>query len=213
MFTYSFFVLWFSLMSPLIYSPGPANFTVAAISVRSGLTASFSFIAGLSTVNFFIPLIVGLAFGYLYQSLPLVFRLIETIGALYVCYLGYGFFKAKKHKNGLSAYKNEKPDFKKGLLFQFVNGKFYPTLIMMYSQFLENPHRVFLEVFVMTTMILLLALSSYLVWGLMGAAINRLLKEDNAVFVQKYVFGGLLLLVGLWLLVENIMHWLSLINL
>lgn len=199
-------IIWLSLMIPLIFSPGPANLSVAGLAAKKGLQGAIPFIAGISTINIGLLLVIGFAFGQLHNTAPTIFKLIEFFGAIYVCYLGKCFLKP-------AADKNDKPlelnlGYKNGLILQLLNGKFYPTVIMMFTSFLNNPQSYELDVIIISVMLTLLAIISYILWGTIGTLITSSLDSKKADFVQRYIFGGMLLAIGLWLFYENMLYWL-----
>ena len=100
-----------------------------------------------------------------------------------------------------------KLSFSNGLILQILNGKFYPTAIMMFSIFLDNQTHIKQDVIIISFMLTGLALVSYLLWASIGSLIEQKLSAEKALFIQRYLFGGLLLLTGLWFVFENIYYW------
>lgn len=200
-------LIWLGLMCPLIFSPGPANLSVAGLAAQKGIKGSIPFIAGISTINICLLLFIGLAFGQLHQAAPTTFKVIELLGALYVCYLSKCFLNPSKTKNNNQLELNL--GYKHGLLLQILNGKFYPTSIMMFATFLNNPLTYKFDVLIISIMLTVLAIISYILWGTIGTIITNSLDSKKANFVQRYVFGGMLLSIGIWLIYENLLYWLG----
>ena len=200
------FILWLGVMAPLIFSPGPANLSVAGAASNSGFRSIIPFVAGISTVNITMLLIIGFSFSQLHSSAPLLFKSIEFLGAIYICYLSYFFLRAPTIKT--IDDKNQNPlSFINGLMLQLLNGKFYPSAVMMFSIFLDNQSNLFQDTIIISLMLTVLAILSYSMWAIIGSAIKYGLNETTSIFIQRYVFGTLLLITGLWFLSESIIYW------
>lgn len=210
MFSPHTFVLWLSVMSPLIFSPGPANLSVAGAAAQGGIRQTLPFIAGVSLVNLILLFSIGFAFSSLHQGAPFIFKIIELIGALYICYLSSCFLKTpsstdKQHSSEIIL------NFRSGITIQLLNGKFYPSTIMMFSLFLDESQAMPQQIIIISLMLTLLALSSYGFWAMLGHTIHHNLDNKKAIFIQRFVFGGMLLLTGLWFLIENFYYWYALL--
>lgn len=75
----------------------------------------------------------------------------------------------------------------------------------MFSIFLDDPLHISRDVFILTVLLTVLALGSYSLWALIGKAITQVLDGKKAEFVQRYVFGGALLVIGIGLVGENLL--------
>jgi threonine/homoserine/homoserine lactone efflux protein len=203
MMTLQTFANWLALMSPLIFSPGPANLSVANLVARGGIKGSLPFILGITTVNIALLLLIGMLIGQLQDTLPQVFDVISLIGALYVCYLASLFIRQAPKTTSSEANKQEHLGFKQGLLLQLLNGKYYPTAITMFTIFINHDQIAWIQVLMLSAMLTGLALISYMIWGMLGSAIKTYLNGQIAFFIQKYLFGGILFLIGIKLLLNN----------
>jgi threonine/homoserine/homoserine lactone efflux protein len=193
--------LWLALMCPLIFSPGPANLSVAGLTTQHELRAAMPFIGGLCSVNLCLLLLIGFAFGQLHHLNPYVFNVIEIIGALYIGYLSYCFFTSPPF-NEIEASKTKHLNYCNGVTLQLLNAKFYPTVMMMYSTFLEDQTHIFRDVLLISILLTLLGFSSYLFWAFIGTTINKTFSPHKINFIQRYVFSGMLLIIGIWLLFD-----------
>ena len=196
-------ILWLSVMTPLIFSPGPANISVAGSAAKGGLRSTLPFIAGISCVNLLLLVSIGLTFSQLQHGAPTLFKAIELLGAAYICYLAFCFLAPPKPSQKQTSNVS-KLNFYSGITLQLLNGKFYPTTIMMFSLFLDQSANIRLQVLTISLMLTLLAIVSYLLWGTLGTVVQKSLSSNRAEFVQRYVFGGLLLITGIWFMIENI---------
>lgn len=198
--TFHDLVIWCSLMLPIMMSPGPANIATASVSASHGWKAAFAFCSGVMTTNIVVTSLVGCGMGALYARYHSFFHILEHLGALYIIYLGYYILKsASKPKK--SSGSESKLTYKDGVLLQLLNAKFYPTVLMMFSIFIDEDSSSVFDVAVLVATFLIAAAINYVLWTLVGAELS---KRQNPVtlWIQRYGFGGTLSLVGLWLLLH-----------
>lgn len=193
--------LWLGLMCPLILSPGPANLCIAGVAARTGFRSTISAMAGFTTINLVMSFSMGMLFIHLTDGMPVLFSYIEVIGAAYVFYLGLCFMKTKSTSFEESE-KHQRFGYRSAFFLQLLNGKLYPTLIMMFSVFTKNASPPFSEIAYISLALCGLALASYIIWSALGSLLKRFLAGQMGLFVQRYVFGGVLLLIGIKLIAD-----------
>jgi threonine/homoserine/homoserine lactone efflux protein len=200
-------IKWLWLMLPLFFSPGPANLALASASSRSGFRAVLPFICGLLAVDLVVVPLLGLGCGALFKEYPYIFRALETAGVIYVFYLAQKIFRSKSTSTLTSSENLRGFGFSGGVVLQLLNGKLLAMIMMMYSQFLEDPKNIISEVLILTLMFNIGATSAHLSWGKFGAFLREILKSSRAQKIQRWTFSLLLLFVSMWLLYENIRSW------
>lgn len=196
--------LWLALMCPLILSPGPANLCIAGKASQSGFKSTLPLMAGFTTINIIATVSVGLLFSVITQQAPMLFKTLDLLGALYICYLGYCFFNIHASAGSQTNQSQNNLGYRSALLLQLFNGKLYPTLIMMFTVFIHSDKPPTTEILLLSFATCMLAAASYVSWSGLGTILNRVLAGTVAVFVQRYVFGGMLLLIGIKLFIEAI---------
>ncbi|WP_253822082.1 LysE family transporter [Vibrio sp. 99-8-1] len=87
----SLFLIWLSVMFPLVFSPGPANIVFAASGARVGVRKSLPLLAGIDLVFIIKSLIIGFGLGQAVQNYSSLMNVVQLIGASYLIYLGIGF--------------------------------------------------------------------------------------------------------------------------
>lgn len=192
------FFLWCAVMLPLIFSPGPANISTASLAASQGFRGALPYTLGIGLINCLVTGVVGLGMGLIYAEYRQAFQVLECAGALYIVYLGYRILSAppKSCAEGQRAL-----GFRDGVIFQCFNSKLFPMLIMMFSQFIDGDRSTGWEVFELSALLVVVSHLSYILWACLGAAIGRY-KSERADRLQRYGFGGLLTVVGLWLFVH-----------
>ena len=199
--TLEWVLLWFSFMIPLLASPGPANIMISSLAGTFGFRKILGFIAGLTFWNTVSCFLVGLFFGLIHAKFDGLFHVIEILGSVYILYLAYVFYRnsQKLSDSNLDSVKLKEPSFSSGLLMQTLNGKLYPVLSLMFSQFLDSHTQAIKELLLLCLLFPLLCLVIYLFWGAVGAHLHRSLSLSQKK-IQMKVSALVLALTGLWLL-------------
>ena len=196
-------ILWFTLMLPLIITPGPANIATASTSASSGFRAAMVFVAGVLLVNAIALTLMGLGMGLLYAKYQSIFGTLETFGALYIVYLGYKIWSSKPSAVNDQTNKTRQLGFKDGFFLQLLNAKLYPVLIMMFSQFIDGDTSTNAEVIEISLLMWVVCLINYILWAWLGTTLKRT-QGPRTELIQRYGFGGLLILIGVALLFYQI---------
>jgi threonine/homoserine/homoserine lactone efflux protein len=92
--------------------------------------------------------------------------------------------------------------FKEGIALQALNPKFPVILLTMFSTFLLPTEPLVPQVMSLSLAILALNIFTQFCWGGAGGLIGRVIISERSAKFQDYVFGGLLVVVGLWIAVR-----------
>ncbi len=194
----AFIALWLSILFPLVFSVGPGNLLCAVAGGAQGFRASLPFILGLDLVYSSYSLLFGFGLGALVQQYPILMQSIQFIGAVYVAWLAFKFFKRK------SVHAKEMPQlrFIDGVISQALNVKGVSIVLTMYSQFLNPEEELAPQVLGLTLALTLLNLFTHSTWTIGGAWMARTFASERAVRLQSLFFGTMLLFVSVWLLLK-----------
>jgi threonine/homoserine/homoserine lactone efflux protein len=91
-----YFLLFFGLMFPLVFSPGPANIVFAMSGIRQGVRGSIPLIIGVDLVFIIYSLLIGFGLGEILQLYPSLIFILQLLGSLYIVYLAYKFIRSDK---------------------------------------------------------------------------------------------------------------------
>lgn len=194
------FVLWLSVMFPLLMTPGPANITVSSLAARYGMSSSLRFILGISLWNLIVAFALGLSFSFIHEKYDLLFHVIELFGSFYILFLAYKIYKSATKKIGEEKI-DKKPSFFSGFLMQILNGKLYSVLILMFSQFLDSHGSIYKEAALLTLFFVLLCFGVYVFWGALGLKMSQVLGPKGQA-LQLKISAFILAVLGL-LMVRN----------
>ena len=193
------FILWITVMAPVVYSAGPNNLMCASIGARFGFRKSIPFIIGVNSNIFLYSLLTGFGLGKILESYPGIFSYIKYAGSIYILYLAYRFFRSSGSENA-EEKDTRTPGFWSGIILNSLNPKGFTALLIMYSQFLDEKYPIYSQVFLLAIMVLIMSVSSHLLWSSGGYWILGRLTSTRANKIQGILFGSMLVVVAAWLL-------------
>ena len=155
------------------------------------------FASGIMVVNCVVTALMGLGMGLVYVKYHSLFFILERLGALYIVYLGVTIFRSNTQKDQPKV-EGKSLSLSDGMLLQILNPKLYPSLTMMFSQFIDGDASTSAEVLLLSVLMLVVVFINYIAWALMGSALSKS-EHPWARWIQSYGFGSMLMIVGAWL--------------
>ena len=187
---------WFILMVGMQYSAGPANILIATSVGKVGFRGSVPMLIGLWIPAVFYSILIGYGFYTVSEKFTMFFDLLTLLGTLYIFYLGVKFFRMA---SSASITKNDTPiRFRDGFILSALNGKLFAAVLVMYSVALTEQSTKITILFI-TLLFVLNGLIANILWGVGGKLFSTLLGVER-LKLQNYVYGSLLLSVGVWML-------------
>lgn len=118
-------------------APGPAMFYVMNQSLKYGIKAGLKAAAGVEFGVFFYVLLSAFGLMFVFQQIPLLYKILQFTGALYLLYLAYVAWpkrKAIKSSNVPSQNSTESTrySFSKGMLINLSNQRLVSSLLACY---------------------------------------------------------------------------------
>ncbi|MEH0860776.1 LysE family translocator [Halobacteriovorax sp. DPLXC-1] len=195
------FTSFIFIVAPLVYSPGPANITLAGLGGTFSFKKTLPFILGLwlSTISGLLICLYG-ATDFIMKHKTLMTYL-PIFGALYLFYMAYKSLTSIKK---ISIEDNQEedeslkgPSFIEGVIFQALNPKFLVFTISVYSPFIDEG-TLFLSLF--SVILFIGGASAHLAWFFLGNRLSHILGGKTA----QYFFGILLIGVGIWMVSSSL---------
>ena len=196
-----YFLLFFGLMFPLVFSPGPANIVFSMSGIRQGVKGSIPLIIGVDLIFIIYSLIIGFGLGEVLQRYPNLILIFQTLGALYIIYLAYKFIKTSKSNNSHTV-SNKAFTFKDGVVLQMLNPKGWTMLFLMFSTLLDGSFDRNSQVLYLVFMLAVLNISTHFTWVAAGSYISKWVNNSQTEKYLNYFFSGSLLLVAIWILIN-----------
>ena len=196
-----YFLAWFAVMFPLVFSPGPANIVFALSDIKQGFKKSMPLLAGVDIVFIVYSLIIGFGLGEFLNTYTQLIVFIKLLGIFYLLYLVYKFIKSSS--DAPTNAESNAYTFYDGLVLQLLNPKGWTMLFLMFSLFLDGSFDQTTQVAYLVVMLAILNISTHMIWVAGGAAISSSISDPKLASYINYFFAVSLLVVALWLLIET----------
>lgn len=189
---------WFLTFFPITISPGPANILLSSTSAQFGTQRTLPLMWGIVAVFVIQIGLVGVGIGEIIFRFPSLFIAFKGVGALYLFYLAWRFFRS----SGMQHTSETKLGFREGALIQFFNFKALTVPLIMYTQFLDPTTSTRTQIIVLTIALFGLIVGSLLAWVVGGSFLQRVFQSDFGRRWQGKIFGVMLAGVALWILLR-----------
>ncbi|MCA9996607.1 MAG: LysE family translocator [Anaerolineales bacterium] len=196
--TFPLAVTWFLTFFPITISPGPANILLSSTSAHYGTRRTLPVMWGIVVVFVLQILAIGIGIGQIIFRFPTLFTACKIMGAVYLLYLAWQFFRA----SGMKATAETKLGFREGALLQFFNFKALTVPLIMYTQFLDPTTATQTQMVTLTLTLFGLIIASLSAWVIGGSLLQRLFQSEFGVKWQGKIFGVLLTAVAIWVLLR-----------
>ena len=113
--TIDLMVAWFLTFFPITISPGPANLLLSSSSAQFGIRRTLPLLWGIFSVFAIQIFVVAIGIGEIIFRFPLLITIFQYIGAAFLLYLAYLFFRS----SGITGETEAKLGFREGALLQF----------------------------------------------------------------------------------------------
>lgn len=191
------FGLWLTVMVPLVCSAGPINVTFAAAAAQFGIIKLLPFTLSTRIVFFLESLVIGLGLGEFLNQYPQLIKYTQYIGAIYLFYLASKFFQSSHIRIKASS---TAPTFSDGIVLQMLNVKALVNVLLIFSLFIDDGSSQVVQVLIISTTLLVLAIISAFVWQFGGIFMTKLFRFKKFAKIQGYVFGSMLVAVAIWMI-------------
>ena len=199
---FDYILLFLSLMFPLVFSPGPANIVFAMSGIKQGFKKSIPLLLGINLVFIVYSIIIGFGLAAFFQKFPFLIKIVQIIGAIYIFYLGYKFFKDKININDKVSSTNKVFTFKNGVVLQLLNAKGITMLLLMFSVLLNGSFERTKQIIALIVMLAILNIVTHIIWILGGSFISKFLKNEKTHILINSIFSLSLFGVGFYLIYD-----------
>lgn len=197
-------------------TPGPSMLYVLSQTVGQGRAAGLASAVGLCLGGVALAIATALGLAALFDQFPVLVTTLRYVGAAYLVWLGIGLIRTARQsaEGGLEATAvHRKPTMSilwQGFLVEVLNPKtvlffalFLPPFVVIDHGSAEG-YQVTLQLLILGSLVPLTALPSDILVAIMGGALTKTLKENQAARVRMTQIGGLLL-IG----IAISLHWKS----
>jgi threonine/homoserine/homoserine lactone efflux protein len=174
-------------------TPGPNNILMMASGANFGFRKTLPHLLGVVIGFPLMLLLIGLGFGAVLQSYPLVHEIIRYVGATYMLWMAWKIASTSKKID--DAKKPAKPmTFLQAVLFQWVNPKGWTMGVGAMAAYTTPGGNYFHELLVIILVFMLVGIPSALLWVMGGKFTATLLGSPKHFLIFNRVMGGLLAL-------------------
>jgi threonine/homoserine/homoserine lactone efflux protein len=178
-----------------LFTPGPNNMMLMTSGLNYGIRRSLPHYWGVNLGFTAMVLLVGLGLGRLFETAPILFKIIKYAGAVYLLYLTYKIATATPAEP--DAADSKKPiSFLEAAAFQWVNPKAWVMAVgavTAYAAVAAFPYNML--IIALTFGVLGMASSG--TWVGFGSGLRHFLKNPNAVRVFN-ILMAVALVASLW---------------
>lgn len=192
--------LWFGLVFPLVFSPGPGNVLCAINGANSGFRRAVPFVFGLDLVYSSYALLAGIGLATLIDRYPYWIQVMQLLGALYIAWLGVKMMQRRSANHNQNI---EPLRFFDGVISQALNVKGVSIILTMYSQFLRPSENIWPQIWMLTSALTIMNLAAHFSWTYGGAWLAARLASERAIRWQGRIYGLLLFAVAGWLFIRG----------
>ena len=194
----SIYFLMFSFSLAMSISPGPVNIAIVASGINHGFKKTFAFISG-ATIGFTLLLILtSLGLSKVYEQYASAFIVLELLGALFICYVGY---KIASSKGTIQINEKDKKylKFYEGFLLQWLNPKAWIACISGGAMFYKSTF----DLIVFIVMYFFVCYLSLSFWGVLGQKVTYFLNTNRRLELFNIFMGVLLIFCALLIIVSS----------
>ena len=189
--SHSLLIAFIVFAAVMYFTPGPNNIMVLSSGLTYGFRPTVPHIAGITFGCAFMVGAVGLGFGTIFVSYPVLQTILKYAGAAYLVYLAATIAMAEPVTPGRDNGRGPMT-FWGAVLFQWVNVKGWVMVIgtiTAYAGIARFPWNIVIQVL----FCLLMGVVSTSIWTLSGSSLRSLMTSPRAVRAFNIVMAALLL--------------------
>jgi threonine/homoserine/homoserine lactone efflux protein len=179
-YTYAMLISIVSFTLATVLTPGPNNIMMLSSGLTFGYKKTIPHMIGVAIGFPLMVIAVGLGIGVMFESFPIVYKVLKYIGISYLLWMAYKI--ATSNDSYENKTQNTKPfTFIQAALFQWLNPKAWIMAISSTTSFIVSNHNTTLQVLIIAFIYFLSGIISTNTWTLGGVFLNKFIKNKNSV--------------------------------
>ncbi|ALO44281.1 LysE family translocator [Pseudoalteromonas phenolica] len=192
----------------LSITPGPSILYIAARSLSQGPSAGVAAASGMAIGSFAYVIATILGLSAIFAHAPLLYSTLKIIGALYLVYLGWQYFKPNVHsseKHELQSLSNLRI-MKQSFIVEITNPKTALFFIAFFPQFVsENTTSISIQLLVLGIIYTLITLLCDTFIAITSGKISKKISvKQSAVNWQDKLAGSIMFLLAVFMAAETL---------
>ncbi|MGN6387988.1 MAG: LysE family transporter [Burkholderiaceae bacterium] len=198
------FATWITFVAAaclIAISPGSGAVLSMSHGLSFGLRRASATIFGLQAGLLLLLLVAGAGVGALLVASETAFRVVKTVGALYLIWLGFAQWRSTAAVGAnAAAAQGEAPPFRRRFLLGFLTNATNPKgilfMVAVLPQFVARDAAVAPQLAILGATMCGIDLAVMHGYAFAAASLQRRLRDARAAKAQNRVFGGILMAVG-----------------
>jgi len=158
-------------------TPGPNNIMILASGLNFGTFKSLPHYLGICFGFPIMVMLVGLGFGFIFESFPLVHTYIRIVGIIYLLFLSWKI--ATSAPNTLNAKQATPFSFLQAVVFQWVNPKAWIMATSAVAAFTSGDTEILFQVLIIALTFMIVAFPSTGLWLLCGVWLKKIFNSPS----------------------------------
>jgi threonine/homoserine/homoserine lactone efflux protein len=158
-------------------TPGPNNIMILASGLNFGTFKSLPHYLGICFGFPIMVMLVGLGFGFIFESFPLVHTYIRIVGIIYLLFLSWKI--ATSAPNTLNAKQATPFSFLQAVVFQWVNPKAWIMATSAVAAFTSGDTEILFQVLIIALTFMIVAFPSTGLWLFCGVWLKKILNSPS----------------------------------
>lgn len=195
---YEEFTALLVLATAMSFSPGPNTTLSTALAANHGLRRSLRFVVAVPVGWCLLLLLCALGLGALVTGIPALRWAIKAVGVAYLLWLAFKLSRSGQLAQAQTA--QLQVGFLQGVLLQFVNIKAWLLALTIVAGWVAGQSDWSARMLVVVPVMACYALSSNLLYALIGAALRQWLAEGKRLLWFNRSMALLLVATAVWML-------------
>ena len=198
-------VIWLSFVGTVIIlaiTPGPSVLLATANSMKYGKSKTLGTIVGDLTANFCQIILASIGLATIVISSGELFQVIKWFGVAYLIYTGIAKILAKPQielNSGVNENRSFSKLFVEGFLMSAANPKAIIFFAALFPLFINEANPIIPQIVILTITFLFIDGLSLFLYAFFAEKLKSYLENQEKVYLQNRIVGGLLILSGLML--------------
>ncbi len=158
-------------------TPGPNNIMILASGLNFGTMKSLPNYLGICIGFPIMVMFVGLGFGFIFESFPIVHTYIRIAGIFYLLFLSWKIDTSAP--NSLNAKQSMPFSFLQAVVFQWVNPKAWIMATSAVAAFTSGDTNIFLQVLIIALTFMIVAFPSTGLWLFCGVWLKKIFNSPS----------------------------------
>ena len=173
-------------------TPGPNNIMLMTSGMNFGISKSLPHYLGICLGFPMMVILIGLGFGFIFDSFPFIHLFIRIIGITYLLFLSWKI--ANSSPNSLESYEAKPFSFLQAIAFQWINPKAWVMATGSVAAFTTSSSVIFMQILLIAFTFMIAAFPCTGIWLFFGATLKKIFTNPSYQKSFNIIMASLLFL-------------------